>query len=78
MVVGEAVGHGGDAEAGIAGREGLDVGVAAEAAVGVLGEEDGDVDVGEAEELCQFQHRVDVPLHRQREDQDVRWRCGGG
>lgn len=64
VIVGEAVGHGGYTEARISGGEGFDVGVAAEAAMSVVGEEDGDVEVGEAEELRQFQHRVDVALHR--------------
>lgn len=62
----------------VEGEAGTDVGVGAEAAAGVFREDHGDVEVGEAEELRELQHGVDVALQRQWQDEDVRRQLTGG
>lgn len=49
--------------------------MALEAGVDVVCDEEGYVEVGEAEELGEFEHGVDWALEGQREDENVwRWR----
>ena len=69
MVFGETVGDGWEEEA----REArVDVGVAAEEAVDVIRVEEGDFEAAEREKLGEFEHRIDMSLSSEWEDEDSR------